>query len=120
MWGEPNAQPCPHNLSGGNVDSIPWPTVVGYGSGWTLFAIQSVWIVRAVQRGDWVSRREHDDTIRENSELRTAAQAHDAIIVTSLSHIEKTTEESGRTLHAFIESLQRVFRARPLDEGDGS
>lgn len=95
------------------MDDKTW-LIIGLGvfatvatGGWSLAA----YCFRLVMRGDLVPRSTHQDTL-------DALNVKDEAILTRLDHIEVLDEEQGKTLHAFIAAIQRVFRAPPLTEGD--
>lgn len=67
---------------------------------------------RLIMRGQLVPRSTLQDAL-------DASKFKDQEIVTKLNSILTSEVENGSTMHNFIESLQRVLRARPLDDGDG-
>ena len=73
--------------------------------GWTLAA----YCFRLVMRGDLVPRSTYQTAV-------DAAQVKDEAILTDLGQIKTTTVETGKSLHTFLESLQRVLRAPGLSE----
>lgn len=97
--------------SGGNVEQIPW-AIVGPWSGWAAFIALALLMARKVANGDWVPRvtheRELDAAQHDANEWRAEGRIKDQAILVDLGHVKKTTEETGKSLHHFLNDLQRV------------
>jgi hypothetical protein len=93
------------------VDAIPWP-LIGPWSGWAAFLGLALLNVRAIWVGLVVPRPTHKEALdradHDANEWRTEGRIKDQAILVELEAIKKTTEETGKTLHAFIESIQKA------------
>jgi hypothetical protein len=100
---------------------IPWP-VIGSGSGWAAFIVTAILIVRAVIKGDLVPRSTHEREVtkaeHDANEWRAEGRIKDQAIIQTLEPIKATTEQTGKTLHFFLQELQRVIRLEPEKEAN--
>jgi hypothetical protein len=87
-----------------------------------LLAGVVAWLLRAIARGDWVSRRELD-YVRADRDARLAASAAEtaewrAVAATERAAREVATDQS-RTLLESVRTLDRFYDAlRAVAEGD--
>lgn len=102
------------------MEQLPWP-LLGAGAGWAAFLSLTFLMARAVKAGDWIPRVTHERELEaakhDANEWRAEGRIKDQAILVDLGHLKATSEETGKTLHAFIAGLQKVTNAPPGNGG---
>jgi hypothetical protein len=94
------------------MDGLPWPTILGYGSGWAAFTTLALLMARKVANGDWIPRVTHEREINraehDANEWRTEGRIKDQATLVELETIKATTEQTGKGVHSLIAGVQKA------------
>ena len=97
---------------------IQW-AVVGPWSGWAAFGGLFFLMARKIANGDWIPRNTHERELEASqhdaNEWRAEGRIKDQAILVDLGHVKATTEETGKSLHHFLNELQKVIPLKPED-----
>ena len=106
------------------MDGLPLtPTTAASIIGFLLVVIVGLLVTtaRAISRGDWIPRATHERELEaarhDANEWRAEGRIKDQAILVDLGHVKAITEETGKTLHAFIAGLQKVTDVTPRGGG---